>query len=50
MNSAEQAPGAKVEVECTDGQLHSGMLCETPMYDKKRLILPGKQVDISAPA
>ena len=49
MDSAEQGPGTRVEVECTDGQLHSGTLCETPMYDKERLIPRGKQVDIPTP-
>jgi len=38
--------GDNIEVECTDGVVRVAELCETPMYDKERLIPRGKLVDI----
>lgn len=38
--------GDSVMVECTDGVVRPAELCETPMYDKDRLIPRGKLVDI----
>ena len=46
MDLAEHGPGTQVLVDCKDGQVHEGELCELPMYDKDRLIPRGKAVDI----
>lgn len=46
MNSADHGPGTQVDVDCKDGQVHPGVLCELPMYDKDRAIPRGKLVDI----
>ena len=49
MDSAEHGPGTPVDAECTDGDLHAGELCETPMYDRERNIPRGRLVDIPTP-
>ena len=46
VDDPELGPGTQLEVECVDGETRSAELCETPMYDKKRLIPRGKLVDI----
>ena len=46
MDSPEHGPGTEVNVECKDGQVHKGVLCELPLYDKDRAIPRGKLVDI----
>ena len=46
MDSADHGPGTRVDVDCKDGQVHAGELCELPLYDKERAIPRGKLVDI----
>ncbi len=46
VDDAAMQAGDTIQVECTDGVVRSAELCETPMYDKKRLIPRGKLVDI----
>lgn len=46
VDDADLGPGTVLEVECSDGQTHSGELCDTPMYDQKREIPRGIMVDI----
>ena len=46
LDDPELGPGTQLEVECVDGETRSAELCETPMYDKKRLIPRGKLVEI----
>ncbi|MGF1475736.1 MAG: aminomethyltransferase family protein [Geminicoccaceae bacterium] len=46
METAEHQEGGHLDVACTDGATRPGTLCETPMYDKDRLIPRGKVVDI----
>ncbi|MEQ8603429.1 MAG: aminomethyltransferase family protein [Marivibrio sp.] len=46
MDDPEHGPGTRVDVDCKDGQVHPGELCELPMYDKDRAIPRGKLVDI----
>lgn len=46
MDAAEHGPETRVDVDCIDGQARPGELCETPMYDKERLIPRGKATDI----
>lgn len=46
VDDAAMQAGDVIRVECTDGVVRSAELCETPMYDKKRLIPRGKLVDI----
>jgi len=50
MDSGQHGPGTRVEVDCKDGEVHIGELCELPMYDKERLIPRGKAVDIPEPS
>ncbi len=46
MDSAEHGPGTRVDVDCKDGVVHKGELCQLPMYDRERAIPRGKLVDI----
>ena len=46
VDDADLGTGTRLEVECSDGQTHTGELCETPMYDQKREIPRGILVDI----
>ena len=46
MDDPAYAPGTRLDVGCIDGEVRTGELCETPMYDKERLIPRGKLVDI----
>ncbi|WP_299436945.1 aminomethyltransferase family protein [uncultured Rhodospira sp.] len=39
-------PGTALDVECSDGHIRPGDLCQLPMYDQDRLIPRGKRVDI----
>jgi len=46
VDDASMQAGDAIMVECTDGAVRTAVLCETPMYDKERLIPRGKLVDI----
>ena len=46
MDNPTHGPGAKVQVEITDGSRCGAELCTLPMYDADRLIPRGKLVDI----
>ncbi len=46
VEDATLQPGDTIMVECTDGIVRTAELCETPMYDKERLIPRGKRIDI----
>ena len=46
VDNADLGPGTRLEVECNDGQTHTGEICDTPMYDQKREIPRGIVVDI----
>lgn len=41
-------PGTTLQVECVDGQLRQGALCELPMYDRAGDIPRGRCTDIPA--
>lgn len=46
LDDPDLGAGTRLEVECVDGETRTAEVCETPMYDKKRLIPRGKLVDI----
>ena len=41
--------GTEVEVDCSDGEVRSGAVCELPMYDKEGLIPRGKADERPSP-
>ena len=41
LNGADLGPGTVVDVQCTEGTLHRGVLCTLPMYDPKGEIVRG---------
>ena len=48
METPEHGPGTRLDVACKDRASRPGALCDTPMYDKGRLIPRGRVVDIPA--
>lgn len=46
LDDPELGPGAALEVACRDGAVRQGILCDLPMYDRKREIPRGLLVDI----
>jgi aminomethyltransferase len=46
LNDVNLGPGDELQVECTDGQVRGGRICELPMYDPGGDIPRGKRVDI----
>ncbi len=48
LKDPELGPGIKLEVECADGLIRDGEVCELPMYDLAGEIARGKSTDIPA--
>ena len=46
MQDGNLGPGTVLEVNCTNGEIQKGELCELPMYDPKGEIVRGKNKDI----
>ena len=46
MQDGNLGPGTVLEVNCTNGEIQKGELCELPMYDPKCEIVRGKNKDI----
>ena len=46
MQDSNLGPGTVLEVNCTNGEIQKGELCELPMYDPKGEIVRGKNKDI----
>ena len=46
MQDVNLGPGTVLEVNCTNGEIQKGELCELPMYDPKGEIVRGKNKDI----
>ena len=46
MQDGNLGPGTVLEVNCTNGEIQKGELCELPMYDPKGDIVRGKNKDI----
>ena len=46
MRDGNLGPGTVLEVNCTNGEIQKGELCELPMYDPKGEIVRGKNKDI----
>ena len=46
MQDGNLGPGTVLEVNCTNGEIQKGELCELPMYDSKGEIVRGKNKDI----
>jgi aminomethyltransferase len=46
MQDGSLGPGTVLEVNCTNGEIQKGELCELPMYDPKGEIVRGKNKDI----
>lgn len=49
LDDPEHGPGTEVEVDCSDGEVRSGAVCELPMYDKEGLIPRGKADERPSP-
>jgi len=46
MQNSDLGPGAVIDVDCTNGKIHKGELCNLPMYDSKGEIVRGINKDI----
>ena len=46
MQNSDFGPGTVIDVDCTNGKIHKGELCELPMYDIKGEIVRGINKDV----
>jgi aminomethyltransferase len=46
LKNPKHGPGTVLQIECVDGQIHDGEICELPMYDRAGEIPRGKRTDV----